>query len=80
MDRANIPQNLQADVIKIFIDKLAESIIDIQNRRGGFIVVDTRGTLKGKKWWLNEIHPTSKGFKKIAKKIYKRMREEFPQL
>ena len=80
MDKAHIEQSLQADVIKIFMDKLAEKILDIQERREGFVVVDTRGTLHGKKWWLNEIHPNSKGFKKIAKKIYKRMKEEFSQI
>ncbi len=80
MDKAHIEHSLQADVIKIFMDRMAEKILDIQERRDGFIVVDTRKTLQGKKWWLNEIHPDSKGFKKIARKIYKRMKEEFPEV
>ena len=80
MDKAHIAPELQSDVIKIFMDKSANSILGIQDKRDGFIVVDTRGTLKSKKYWLNEIHPTSKGFKKISKKIYKRMKEEFPKL
>ena len=80
MDKAHIAPELQADIIKIFMDKMADALLDIQQKRAGFIVVDTRGTLHGKKWWLNEIHPTSKGFKKLAKKIYKKMKKEFPQL
>ena len=80
MDKAHIAPDIQADVIKICMDKMAQAILDIENVRDGFVVVDTRGTLHGRKWWLNEIHPTSKGFKKIAKKIYKKMKEEFPEL
>ena len=38
--------------------------------------VNTQGTLKpgSKLDWLNEIHPTSGGFHKVYKKIYKAMK------
>ena len=42
--------------------------------------VDTMGTLTSKNQWLNEIHPTSGGFKKIAKKVYAQMRSLSPTL
>jgi len=80
MDKANIDESLQADVIKICIDTLADKILEVAKKRDGFVVVDTRGTLKKRKYWLNEIHPTSKGFKKISKKIYKKMVELYPEL
>lgn len=80
MKNANIKEELQAEVIKIFMDTMATAISDIASRRSGFIVVDTRKTLTGTKEWLNEIHPTSKGFKKIALPIYEEMKQHFPSL
>lgn len=77
---AAIPESLQADVIKVFMDTLGDELLSVAARRKGFIVVDTRGTLAGKKEWLNEIHPTSEGFKKIAKKMFTEMKREFPKL
>ncbi len=37
--------------------------------KGRFIVVETRDTVNPNEW-ENEIHPTTKGFKKVAEKIY----------
>ena len=45
-----------------------------------FIVIETRGILTSESEWLNEIHPTSKGFAKIATPIFDRMKQEFPAL
>lgn len=80
MDKAGIKDSLQADVIKIFMDGMAEEVLKIANKRKGFIVVDTRETLQGRKDWLNEIHPTSKGFKSIAEVIFGEMKGEFSGL
>lgn len=78
MDNAHINEELQADVIKIFMEKIAEELLSI--KRDNFIVVDTRETLLGEKAWLNEIHPTSDGFEAIAKKIFATMKSHFPVL
>lgn len=40
--------------------------------KGRFIVVETRGTVDADEW-ENEIHPTSKGFKKVADRIYNKL-------
>ena len=81
MDEQGIKVNLQADVIRVFMDTLGDSLIQLESRRSGkFIVVDTRGTLRGKKEWLNEIHPTSEGFKQLASKMYEKMQEALPNL
>jgi hypothetical protein len=80
MDAANIKEELQAEVIKIFMDTMASKILSVASRREKFIVIDTRKTLTGKKAWLNEIHPTSKGFKKVARSIYEQMKQHFPDL
>lgn len=76
MDEAGIKEELQAGVMKIFMDALADELNKI--KRNLFIVVETRGTLLGKKEWLNEIHPTSDGFKEIAELIYLNMKENYP--
>jgi len=80
MDDAGIPDELQCDVIKIFMNTLADVTLKIAKKRRGFIVVETRETLKGKKYWLNEIHPTSKGFGLIAKRMFKEIKQRFPGL
>lgn len=80
MDDANIKEALQADVIRTFMDSLAEGILKITQSNSGFIVVDSRGTMTGQQEWLNEIHPTSDGFKAIARLIHKKMQENFPEL
>lgn len=80
MDEAHIKEDLQADVIKIFMERIGDEILSISNSREKFIVVDSKGTLNGKSEWLNEIHPTSDGFKAIALKIYQKMTDEFPAL
>lgn len=75
-----ISEALQADVIKVFMDTVGDELLSVAARRKGFVVVDTRGTLAGKKEWLNEIHPTSEGFKKIARKMFIEMKRQFPKL
>ncbi|MGK0270793.1 MAG: hypothetical protein ACI88H_001443 [Cocleimonas sp.] len=79
MDEVKIKEELQADVIKIFMEKIGDELMSISGREN-FIVVDSRGTLKGKTEWLNEIHPTSDGFEAIAELIFEKMKSKFPEL
>lgn len=44
-----IPPDLQADVIKVFMNKMGDELLKVENKRSGFIVVETRKTLLGKK-------------------------------
>ena len=80
MDEAGIKEELQFDVTKVFMNAIAEELLKVAVKRKKFIVVDSRNTLISKKEWLNEIHPTSKGFEKIAKKIFTEMKKAFPAL
>ena len=80
MDEMAIAEELQADVIKIFMDSVAEMMRDIASRRDKFVVADTIGTLDDKSYWLNEIHPTSKGFEILAKIMWKEITDQFPKL
>jgi len=80
MDAVGITDELQADVIKVFMDTMAEEVLKVAAKRKGFIVVDSRGVLAGKKAWLNEIHPTSEGFKIIAGLMFDKMKTAFPAL
>ena len=80
MDKVKIPHALQTSVIKVFMDLMAEESLKIGKARTGFIVVDTRKTLRGQSDWLNEIHPNREGFKAIATRIYKKMESNFPTL
>lgn len=50
------------------VNKLANDPIS----KGRFIVVETRDTVNEDEW-ENEIHPTTKGFKKVAERIYRKL-------
>lgn len=78
----NIPEHLHIAIVKLLLEGFKERVEALQNQTQGFFVVDTHGTLEpGKKAdWINELHPTASGFKKIARKIYSKMKELHPQL
>lgn len=80
MDSNKIPKAWQADVIRVFMDALANTVLPIAAKRRHFVAVDTRETLKGRKFWLNEIHPTSKGFGLIADAMFKKVESVFSEL
>jgi hypothetical protein len=80
MDEVDIPDGLQTGVIKELMDMMAEQSLKIQQKRDGFVVVDTRGTLLDRKDWVNEIHPGRDGFEAIAGRIYGEIERVFPVL
>ena len=83
LDRKGIPAALGGAIIQQLLIEFKDALVDLQQQTPtGFHVVDTQGTLTPGKPadWLNEIHPTPAGFKKIARKVYSRMKSEFPQL
>ena len=65
-------QDDQRQIVKHILDQFGNTLTKLSDNYpdSQFSVVDTRGTLVEKDW-LNEIHPTSRGFKKIANRIYK---------
>lgn len=78
---AQVPERLWAAVGRHFIDKLGDALIALQDSGDidHFHVVETRGVLTPARTqdltstthWLNEIHPNSEGYKKLAKVVMK---------
>ena len=80
MDEVDIPDGLQTGVIKELMDLMAEESLKIAQKRDGFVVVDTRGTMLNRSDWVNEIHPGRDGFEAIAGRIYGEIESAFPAL
>lgn len=72
MITAKIPVALREGVLRLMLDRFAAMLRELPEE--GFVVVNTFKTLKPgvEEDWLNEIHPTSSGFGKIARKIYEK--------
>ncbi|NML16915.1 SGNH/GDSL hydrolase family protein [Azohydromonas caseinilytica] len=80
---------LQQTIVNLLMDRLAEALLALDMRRGGplalpnFHVVDTRNTLLManpadvgvSNDWLNEIHPSLTGYRKIAARLSQRLSE-----
>lgn len=80
-----VPQNLHLEIVDIMLGGFKRRIqaLAAQNEYAGhLIVVDTQGTLTpgNRDDWLNEIHPTRRGFRIITEQIYAAMREAEPGL
>lgn len=85
MVRRGIPRELHLPVIEHMLNNLGSRLLELasdEGINGRLVVVDTQGTLRpgSKQDWLNEIHPTESGFKKIYRKVYKEMRGLEPNL
>lgn len=80
--QARIPEMYHADIVKLLLNELKvaiETVASSPEAQGKMIVVDTHGTLKADEW-EDEIHATPRGFRRIAARIYSRMRKEFSGL
>ncbi|HJN53425.1 MAG: hypothetical protein QGI68_13830 [Pseudomonadales bacterium] len=85
MEDKGIPELLQGKICRILLDGIRirlEALSASRAAAGKFILVNTQRTLEygNRRDWLNEIHPTASGFRKIARKIYQRMRAIEPKL
>ena len=85
MTTKRIPENFQAPICQILLGGLRQCLQEVsrsQVAKNKFVVVDTQGTLRPghRSDWLNEIHPTSSGFKRITKSIYREMKQLQPNL
>ena len=68
LEEHGIPQSLHSEVVRLLIDAFASAIDQIaaEPRGAGRIVrVETRGVVNGA--WKDEIHPDTKGAKRVAK-------------
>jgi len=59
----------QKNIIANLLENFKSALARVENDYPFFQVVDTHGTVTRNEW-RNEIHPTPKGFGKLAKKIY----------
>jgi hypothetical protein len=69
LDKGIVDKALQTQVVHRLLVRFKEGLQSVQAAHPErFHLVDTQGTLREDEW-LNEIHPTSDGFRKIAGKI-----------
>lgn len=68
LKQRGVPTRFHAAIAKYFLGEFA-AMLDTLARRRNFHVVQTQGTLAGPSEWGNEIHPTARGFARIAKRI-----------
>ncbi|HUT41490.1 MAG TPA: hypothetical protein VM011_09130 [Gammaproteobacteria bacterium] len=84
LTRSEVPKHDWLVVTDYLFDQLAEGILELTrppHTLPNFHVIDTRKTIKRAELntvgnsgdWLNEIHPNEDGYKKLAKKIEKRL-------
>jgi len=77
-----IPASLHQEITTILLGDFKKQLKTIKASTPNFFVVDTQGTLRPghKQDWINEIHPTPSGFKRITKKIKAEIKRQFPAL
>lgn len=83
--RRGIPRKLHLPITEYMLKEFGSRLLQLESNEGDngrLVVVDTQGTLRtgSRQDWLNEIHPTESGFKKIYNKMYKEMRRLEPNL
>lgn len=70
----NVPRDMWVPVSNYLLDRVADTLRSLQEILPDFIVIDTRGTLRGVAPettgrcgdWQNEIHPSRAGYRKLA--------------
>lgn len=72
MSKGIVDPQLQIEIVTYMLTRFRDMIVGLAQTdayRDRLIVVDTHGTVKDDEW-LNEIHPTSEGFARVAKRIF----------
>lgn len=85
LEAKGIPASLHMEISTRLLAELRTRLLtlaDSRLARDKLLVIDTHGTLRPghSSDWLNEIHPTASGFKRLFERIYQAMRLRFPQL
>lgn len=75
MDAAKVPSQLRRDLFKDLLSQLHDAQLKLSSdpNLGKLSAIKTTGTMPDdsavkNEWWANELHPTPKGFKRIARK------------
>lgn len=66
MDETKVSREIQQAVVNDLIDTFAEMLEDAARKRPALHFVDNRQTLSANQW-ANELHPTPRGFNKLAR-------------
>ena len=77
MDLAKVPKKLRRDLLKDLLLQLRAGQIALTSETGvgKLIAIESGGTMPDDaaqvdQWWANELHPTNKGWKLLAKKAF----------
>jgi hypothetical protein len=74
-------QALQRAIGTLMIDKFNEMLAELAvTARGMLVHVDLRGVLDPDADWENEIHPTQRGFEKLAAEFVKQLQAKRPEV
>ncbi len=66
LEMRKIPVRLRREVVTLFLKEFAKLLKRIAKQNTAITIVQTQGTLKDSEW-ANELHPTNRGFKQLAK-------------
>jgi lysophospholipase L1-like esterase len=77
LDNIGMPSALHHDAAKFIINQLAELQADLANKHENYQFIDTRNSLEPGDW-ANELHPTARGFQKIAANFFAPLQQAFP--
>jgi len=78
MDVKNVPLEQQGEIINYIMDLFNVALLELDQTYSKFHYIDLRQEKLLKSDWANEIHPTTKGFKKLAKYYEAKIRELVP--
>lgn len=76
LDRRKVPKSLQPEVVREFLLIFDRALKGVVKTAANAELVPTQGTVE-KSEWANEIHPTNKGFKKLASKFFTAIEADF---
>jgi hypothetical protein len=78
LDNKGVPEEQQADVINYIMDLFNQMLLKLSQQYPNFHFIDLRLEKLTKRDWANEIHPTSRGFKKLAKHYEDKLKQLIP--
>lgn len=78
LDKKGVPTEQQAQVINFIMDLFNSMLVELSEQYDIFHYVDLRVETLTKTDWANEIHPNTKGFKKLSVHYTKILKELVP--
>jgi len=78
LDDKGVPPIQQGEIINFIMELFNNMLFELSNQYHNFHYIDLRIEKLTKSDWANEIHPTSKGFKKLAKHYEAKIKQLVP--